>query len=258
MKPLKVVIADEDSTFRESLRRSLVSESAATVLGEACNALAAVKLTQDLRPDMLLVDLQLSSDSHFQRLRSPAPGPSLVRLVFMLSHNDRHRIVDAFRFGADGLLLKNPDKAAFAANVRNLLKGHYWLGSERGTFLVEALRELLTDGGGTNSTQTYGLTSRELEIISKIACGRTNREVGDEFSISERTVKHHLTNIFAKIGVSTRLELAMFAVKYRLIENYGPKEGAGARSCPSNGFSRLSRSGRLNKTDNRQIHVVVR
>ena len=102
------------------------------------------------------------------------------------------------------------------------MAGYYWLDNESVEMLVEVLRESLAQGNWTTSPKDYGLTPRELDIIAKIANGRSNREVGREFSISERTVKHHLTNIFTKIGVSSRLQLALFAFNHRLMAEHGP------------------------------------
>ncbi len=97
------------------------------------------------------------------------------------------------------------------------MAGDYWLGRETVPILVNAVREFLSQGNGTISIKDHGLTPRELAITAKIACGRSNKEVGQEFRISERTVKHHLTSVFAKVGVSSRLELAMFAVNHHLV-----------------------------------------
>ena len=102
------------------------------------------------------------------------------------------------------------------------MAGQYWLESESVGVLVEALRESLAHGNGTRSPKDYGLTRREVDIITKIASGRSNKEVGEEFAISERTVKHHLTNIFGKVGVSSRLQLALFAVNQHLMSSPAP------------------------------------
>lgn len=95
---------------------------------------------------------------------------------------------------------------------------------------MEALRAVRSDGNGASSPKDYGLTRRELDIITKIASGQSNKEVGEEFSISERTVKHHLTNIFNKVGVTSRLQLALFAVSHNL---NGPAGAAELQSMQS-------------------------
>jgi DNA-binding NarL/FixJ family response regulator len=102
------------------------------------------------------------------------------------------------------------------------MAGQYWLESESLGVLVEALRDSLEHGNGARSPKDYGLTRREVDIITKIASGRSNKEVGEEFAISERTVKHHLTNIFGKVGVSSRLQLALFAVNQHFTNGPAP------------------------------------
>jgi two-component system nitrate/nitrite response regulator NarL len=102
------------------------------------------------------------------------------------------------------------------------MDGQYWLERNSVGVLVEALRESLAHGNITRSPKDYGLTRRELDIITKIVSGHSNKEVGEEFAISERTVKHHLTNIFDKVGVSSRLQLALFAVNQRLMRSPAP------------------------------------
>jgi DNA-binding CsgD family transcriptional regulator len=90
------------------------------------------------------------------------------------------------------------------------------LGNESLAVLIQAIRGSSSHGSGTVSTRHYSLTPREIEIVQKIADGRSNKEVGHDFSIRERTVKHHLTNIFGKVGVSSRLELALFARDHQI------------------------------------------
>jgi len=107
-------------------------------------------------------------------------------------------------------------------SLQSVMAGQYWLESESVAVLVEALRDSLFQGNGTKSPRDYGLTRREVEIMTKIASGSSNKEVGEVFAISERTVKHHLTNIFSKVGVSSRLQLALFAVNHHLMINPAP------------------------------------
>jgi DNA-binding NarL/FixJ family response regulator len=116
-------------------------------------------------------------------------------------------------------MMKTSDLPVLLKSIRSVAAGHYWLESNRVGLLVEVLRDFLPryQGNTTTSPNDYGLTARELSIIAKITTGRSNKEVGQEFSISERTVKHHLTNIFNKLGVSSRLQLALFAANHHLM-----------------------------------------
>jgi DNA-binding NarL/FixJ family response regulator len=98
------------------------------------------------------------------------------------------------------------------------MNGQFWVGQEKVTDLVEILRSYLPQEKDTKSTKkSFGLTARELDVVSAIVSGFTNREIAHKFSISEQTVKHHLRNIFDKVGVSNRLELALFAINHQLV-----------------------------------------
>jgi len=106
---------------------------------------------------------------------------------------------------------KGSEACLWSKSIRKVVGGEYWLGSESAAILIKALRALHPQNADGGRPQSFGLTRRELEIVERIARGRSNREVGLEFSICERTVKHHLTNIYNKLGVSSRLALALFA-----------------------------------------------
>jgi len=107
---------------------------------------------------------------------------------------------------------------ALSQALRAVLSGDYWIGGERVANLLKALHELMAQAAAVPERKTYGLTPRELEVVSCIVEGCSNRDVAKQFSISEETVKRHLSNVFDKTGVSTRLELALFAIAHKLVE----------------------------------------
>ena len=222
LHPIRVVIADEQPVFRRGLRRLLEFAHGLQVLGEASDAPGTVKLVRQLKPDILLLDLPLSRGFELQGAINFATYLAPVRTLVMLTATDRTHIVEAFRLGAHGIVLKTSPQEVLLQSIQSVMTGHYWLESESVGILVEAVRDLLTQGNGVTSRKEYGLTPRELDIIAKIASGHSNKEVGEEFSISERTVKHHLTNIFSKVGVSSRLQLALFAVNHHLMSDQPP------------------------------------
>jgi two-component system nitrate/nitrite response regulator NarL len=217
LHPIRVVIADEQPIFRRGLRRLFESEPSLHILGEASDAPSALKLTRQLKPDILLLDLSLSRRFELRSSSNFASYLAPVRTLAMLTTIEKSHIVEAFRLGAHGIVLKTSSQQVLLQSIRSVMAGQYWLENEGIAILIEALRELLSQSNGATPTREYGLTPRELDIISKIANGRSNKEVGEEFSISERTVKHHLTNIFGKVGVSSRLQLALFAVNHHLM-----------------------------------------
>jgi two-component system, NarL family, nitrate/nitrite response regulator NarL len=220
--PIRVVIADEQPAFRQNLRRSLESEPGLHILGEASDGNGAVQVARQTRPDILLVDFALSQKCDLKALNNSANHSPPVRVVVTVTDIEKSYLVEAFRLGAHGILLKRSTPQVLLKSLRSVMAGQYWLERDSVGVLVEALRETLDNGNGSKSPKDYGLTRREVDIITKIASGRSNKEVGEEFAISERTVKHHLTNIFSKVGVSSRLQLALFAVNQHLMSSPAP------------------------------------
>jgi DNA-binding NarL/FixJ family response regulator len=179
-------------------------------------------LAHQKRPDILLIDFALAQKCNLKALTEPASYLSQMRVVVMVTAVEKAYLVESFRLGAHGVVMKGSTPEVLLKSIRSVMAGQYWVETRSVGILVEALRESLALGNGTKSPKDYGLTRREVDIITKIASGRSNKEVGEEFAISERTVKHHLTNIFGKVGVSSRLQLALFAVNQHLMSSPTP------------------------------------
>lgn len=212
---IRIVIADAQPVLRQSLRQSLESDPAFCILGEASDARETGELLRRNKPDILLVDLDLSRDLKLEVLTSP-DGSSPVRILAMVGTVRKTDIIEAFLLGSHGIVLKGSAAGVLVQSIRSVTAGQYWLENDSLAILLEAMREVLSHGNRITPQKDYGLTRRELDIITKIVSGRSNKEVGEDFSISERTVKHHLTNIFCKVGVTSRLQLALFAVSHHL------------------------------------------
>jgi len=213
----RIVIADAHAVFRHGLRRLLESERDLRVIGEATDGAEVVKLARQLKPDLVLLDIPLDGCAGLEILYDLVTVTSSARIVLMTPSIDRSLVVEAFQLGAHGVVQKGSSPRVLLGCIRTVIGGQYWLARETLAFIVEALRELIPRGNANGSPKDYGLTPRELALIMKLVAGLSNKDLGREFCISERTVKHHLTNIYEKLGISNRLQLAIFALNHRLL-----------------------------------------
>jgi len=214
---VRIVIADDHRIFRAGLRRLLEAEPGFEVVGEAADGSEVAPLVERLRPDILLLDVAMPRVPGLEVLRALAATASPVRTIVLTAAIDPTAFVKALQLGAWGLVMKEAATELLFKSIRSVMAGQYWVGRDSVSDLVRALREpeAVPDPG---PRQTFDLTAREREILSAVVGGHTNKEIAQQFSLSEDTVKHHLSNIFNKVGASNRVELTLFAVHHRLLD----------------------------------------
>ena len=247
---IRILIADDHPMVREGLSALLKVNDHFTVVGEATNGEEAINLTRQTLPDILLLDIAMPGLTGFDVLRRLSNLTHTVRIVLLTASIERAQIIEALRLGARGVVSKGSPSEILFKSIECVMDDQVWISRECVRDLISVLRatasgvadtaavlQPLRDatGEGAHTSQSaeraagpaigkYGLTARELEIVSAIVDGQSNRDIALTYGISEYTVKHHLTRIFDKVGVFSRLELAVFAIHHDL------KSAAGARA----------------------------
>ena len=214
MNPIRIVIADDHPIFRHGLRRLLDSEPGMQVVAEASDARQAVELARQHLPDVLLLDLLMPNGGGLATLRELARDPIPTRVVLLTAAIDRAEQLSAVQLGVRGIVTKETATTVLLDCIRTVVAGELWVDRDAVRDMVAALQ--LHPARRRPAT---GLTARELDIVAAIVDGASNREIADRCGLREQTVKNHLQRIFDKLGVSTRLELASYAVHHKLLAN---------------------------------------
>jgi DNA-binding NarL/FixJ family response regulator len=207
---IRILIVDDHAVFRYGLRALLETEPRFTVVGEAADGSEVSKLASKLKPTVLMLDIAMPRLTGIEVLRELASAQVEVRTIILTAAIEKNQIMEALNLGARGILLKNAAIHLVAECIERVVAGDFWVGHEAVTSLVDCLRRLQKDTRGT--VQKPEFTPRESEIISAIVNGCANKEIAAKLSLREDTVKHHLSSIFDKAGVSNRLELAIWSM----------------------------------------------
>jgi two-component system, NarL family, nitrate/nitrite response regulator NarL len=212
--PIRIVIADDHAIFRDGLRRLLASEADFEVVGQASDGKEAVILAGKLKPDILLLDLAMPRVPGMAALRELAQQELPVYTILLTASIQGSEVTSALQLGARGIVLKASPPEVLLAGIRAVCKGEFCVGTE-----IVATWVRSGQPHASSNPEAYAasrLTLRESEIVSAIRDGKSNKEIAAKFSISEETVKRHLSNIFGKLDVSSRLELAVLANRHDL------------------------------------------
>jgi len=207
---VRIAIADDHQIFRDGLRRLLESEYGFEVVAEAADGVGAIRLAREAKPDVLLLDLAMPRMGGLETLG--VPDIQAIRVILLTAAIEPSELLRAVQLGARGVVLKESATRHLIDGIHRVMEGKFLLGSEVADDLAEAVRHI-----GTRKDKLYGLTARELEIVEAITAGDSNRDIAARLNISLQTVKHHLTSVFDKTGTSTRLELALFAIRQGLV-----------------------------------------
>lgn len=230
-RAVRVVLSDDECLFRASLRQLLAVPPPVLcdvygvevgpgfeVVGEAGTGEETVRVVQAVHPDLLLLDLSMPRMSGLDALRELANSRDPLPTILLAGTIDRMHLLTAIHLGVRGLVLKgSPTEVLFGA-IMGVLAGRCWLDQTLVTDLLETARPLIQSSKAVGGRLACGLTPREREVLTLVVAGYANKDIAREFSVSEETIKHHLTRMFDKVGASNRLQLAMLATQRGLLD----------------------------------------
>ena len=214
---ITLLLADDHGLFRELLGRVLEMETDIHVIGEATNGLEAVTKARQLKPDVVLMDINMpiiDGLAATRQITEELPDTAVIVLT-MYRHN--HQVLQAMRAGARGYMLKSAQALEVLQAIHTVHAGGVLIEPEvAGTVVTEyrRLSQTVEPAQGLNM-----LTEREVEIIRYVAAGMSNREIANKLSYSEKTVKNYLSNIFSKLGIRDRTQAAIYGLRQGLIPN---------------------------------------
>jgi DNA-binding NarL/FixJ family response regulator len=207
---IRVMLVDDHALFRSGLRTLLSMTTDLEVVGEAGDGGECLRIVGSVRPDVILLDLQMPRVDGVETLRRLAGSPTRARVIALTTFDDDDIVFEALREGALGYLLKDASVDDIVAAVRAAAEGASVLAPRVAHKLVNEFARL-SRLGPARTPEPWSLSPRELEILRCLARGRSNKEIANELGIAEGTVKNHLTSIFGKLGVDDRMQAALLA-----------------------------------------------
>lgn len=209
LNTINILIADDHSIVREGLKQLLDLEEDFKVIGQASNGVETIERVTELKPDVLLLDINMPVMNGINALRKIKENGLTTNVVILTLHEDREYLLETMQIGATGYILKDSDSATLYKAIRDAYNGQSYIQPKLAAELVKEFSK----PKGIKIKPENELTQREYEVLMLIAEGHNNKEIAEELFISEKTVKNHVSNIFRKINVSDRTQAAIYAFK---------------------------------------------
>jgi two-component system, NarL family, nitrate/nitrite response regulator NarL len=215
---IRIVLADHQLIFRDGMKSLLEAQPDFAVVGEGGSATQALRLVRDLHPDVLVLDMAIPGGG-LAVLKKLTAMPQPVRVIALAAAADRETMMTALSNGARGVLGRETTAAMLVKSIRTATTDQYWIGRDDVGFIVERMRRLAQQAEAEQHAKKFRLTRREMDIVTAVAAGESNKGIAERLSLSEDTVKHHVSHVFDKLGVYSRLELAVFAINHKLVKD---------------------------------------
>ena len=211
---IRVVLADDHPIVRDGLRKLLSLEDDIQIVGEASDGHEVVRVVQETRPDIVVLDLRMPNLDGLGALQALQTVEVKPKVIVLTASEDKNEFVQAMKLGCSGIVLKQTAPELIVKSVRKVFAGEIWLDSHTTAAVMRQFAQPPDVMGSQpgRGRERSPLSQREREIVTLVAQGYKNREMAEKMFISEQTVKNHLHNIFDKLGVSDRLELALYAI----------------------------------------------
>lgn len=212
---IKVLLSDDHGLFREGMRKLLEMDHDIKVVGEASDGLEALKMVDELEPDVILMDINMPTVDGVAATREILRKRPNVGVIILTMHKEDGHAIRAVQAGARGYLLKSARATDVALAIRAVSKGASLVDPMMMTKVLSEFRRMSIDAGGQDGLA--GLTESELDILRLLASGASNKEIAKDMGLANSTVKNKLTVLFGKIDVVDRTQAAIFAMKHGLI-----------------------------------------
>jgi two-component system, NarL family, nitrate/nitrite response regulator NarL len=210
---IRIVIADDHPIFRDGLRKLLMLEEDFRVVAEARDGKEVLEVLEEVQPDILLLDLKMPGLDGLTALQKLQNSRTKTKVIVLTASEDKNQFVQAMKFGTCGIVLKQTATELLIKSIRKVHAGEIWLDSHTTAAVMRQFSSPMDSAPlGNRDRDRSPLSQREREIVVLVAQGFKNKEMAEKMFISEQTVKNHLHNIFDKLGVSDRLELALYAI----------------------------------------------
>lgn len=217
---IKVLVADDHTLFREGLRQILETEKDIKVVGEARTGEETVKKAKKLFPDIVLMDINMPQLNGIEATRRIKKDNPQINIIILTVSADQAHIFEALKMGARGYVVKDAASGELIKIIRSVYNGEAMLQPHITTQLLDEFGNTFEKSiiGGPESSLYTRLSNREIQVLKLVALGKTNKEIASALSLREKTVKNHIYNIFQKLHMNTRTQLALYAFRKRLVE----------------------------------------